>query len=234
MRRRAARALPRPRMSRKLSAPSKHNGAKRTEGVKMAVQLGTETLPDLHELMGHGRREVRNAAAAALGRIGDAASIPFLVAGLQGNSQNVSKFRPTVDTAAEALGRYAVEPRTALLAGLEQQVLPKQVMTLVRGFDTEAAFAAVRALDRRGLLLLDWSETVLELLVAIDPVAAWPLVQRDLPSLSGWSLFRLLPGPIAEHQLDAARDWMRSGRGDSGTGIEWSLRSARSRRPMSS
>ena len=62
--------------------------------------------------------------------------------------------------------------------------------------------------------MLDWSETVLELLVAIDPVAAWPLVQRDLPSLGGWSLFRLLPGLIAEHHLDAARDWMRSERGD--------------------
>ena len=71
-------------------------------------------------------------------------------------------FRPTVDTAAEALGRYSVETRAVVLADLDQQVVPEQVVTLVRGFDAEAAFAAVRALERRGLLLLDWSETVLE------------------------------------------------------------------------
>lgn len=191
-----------------------NNGAKRTEGVELAVQLGTETLPDLHELLGHGRREVRNAAAGALGRIGDAASVPFLVAGLHGNSQKASTFRPTVDAAAEALGRYDVRTRTAVLAGLRQQVVSVQVITLTRGIDTEAAFAAVRALDRRGLLLLDWSETVLELLVAIDPVAAWPLVQRELQSLNGWILSRLLPGLTAERQLDTAREWMDSGRGD--------------------
>jgi Protein kinase domain len=191
-----------------------NNGAKRSEGVELAVRFGPETLPDLHELMGHGRREVRNGAAAALGRIGDAASIPFLVAGLHGNSQKASTFRPTVDAAAEALGRYSVDTRTTVLAGLRQHVVPEPVMTLVRNFDTETAFAAVRDLERRGLLLFDWSETALELLVAIDPVTAWPLVQRDLLSLSGWTLSRLLPGLTVEHQLEAAHDWMNSGRGD--------------------
>jgi serine/threonine protein kinase len=102
-----------------------NNGAKRTEGVELAVNLGVEALPDLHELIGHGRREVRNAAAAALGRIGDATSIPFLVAGLHGNSQKASTFRPTVDATADALARYAVETRAAVLAGLRQQVVPE-------------------------------------------------------------------------------------------------------------
>lgn len=88
------------------------------------------------------------------------------------------------------------------------------MLTLVRDFETEAAFNAVRGLERLGLLLLDWSEPVLELLVAIDDAAAWPLVRRDLPSLTGCTLSRLLPGLMVEHQMDAARDWMRSGRGD--------------------
>ena len=61
--------------------------------------------------------------------------------------------------------------------------------------------------------MLDWSETVLEVFAAIDPIAAWPLITRDVPSLSGWALSRLLPGLTAEHQLDAARDWMRSAHG---------------------
>lgn len=80
-----------------------NNGAKRSAGIELALQLGEVALPELHELMGHGRRDVRNAAASALGQIGDERSIPYLMAGLQGNSQKASSFRPVVDIAAAAL-----------------------------------------------------------------------------------------------------------------------------------
>ena len=66
----------------------------------------------------------------------------------------------------------------------------------------------------RELLLLDWSETTLDLLVTIDEAKAWPLVREDIPEVSGWMLSRLLPHLSVEHQLDLAREWIRTGRSD--------------------
>lgn len=192
-----------------------NNGAKRAEGVILAVGLGAETLPDLHELMGHGRRDVRNAAATALGQIQDRASLPFLVAGLQGNSKKRSGFRPAVDNAADALAGYDIPTRQALLVELSEPIVSEQLLTLLRGFDTDDAFSVVSDLQARKLLLLDWSETVLEILLAIDPSAAWPRVKRELSSLSGWTIARLIRELPSDKQLEVARDWMRRGRGDS-------------------
>jgi serine/threonine protein kinase len=191
------------------------NGANRSAGIQLALSLGPPALADLHDLMGHGRREVRNSVAAALSEIGDESSIPFLVAGLHGNSRKASTFRPTVDAAAESLCRYSVQLRNEILRELDQPIQPDQLRMLVHGFDSDAAFAAVQDLDRRGLLLLDWAETTLDLLISIDEAKAWPLVRREAPRIRGWTVSRLLPGLSVEHQLDLARDWMRSGGSDS-------------------
>jgi hypothetical protein len=190
------------------------NGANRASGVELAVRLGPEVLSELHDLMGHGRREVRNAVASALGRIRDERSIPFLVAGLHGNSQKASTFRPTVDVAAESLSRYPPATRAKVLADLDQPIRPAQLRVLLQGFATDAAFEVVHELERRGLLLLDWSETTLQLLVAIDEPNAWKVIRKQAPGLSGWTLARLLGDLSSEHQLDLARDWMRSHRSD--------------------
>jgi serine/threonine protein kinase len=190
------------------------NGAKREAGIELAIGFGREALPELHELLGHGRREVRNAAASALGQIGDERSIPFLVAGLHGNSQKASTFRPTVDTAAESLSRYAVETRARVIRELDEPIRPGQLTTLLRGFESDAAFAVVDDLHGRKLLLLDFAETPLDLMVELDEIKAWPRLRREATRLPGWTLSHLIPRLSTEHQLELARDWMRSERSD--------------------
>jgi HEAT repeat protein len=81
-----------------------NNGVQRERGIELAVRLGTPALTELHSLLGHNRRDVRDAAAVALGRIGDLESVPFLVAGLYGTSDRASNFRPASDAAVAALG----------------------------------------------------------------------------------------------------------------------------------
>lgn len=191
------------------------NGAKREAGIELALGFGKEALPQLHELMGHGRREVRNAVAAALGQIGDERSIPFLVAGLHGNSQKASTFRPTVDTAAESLARFAVETRGRVLRELVQPIRPGQLILLVRGFENDAAFAVVDDLNGRKLLLLDFAETPLDLFVKIDETKAWPRLLDEATRLPMWNISHLLPRLSTEHQLELARRWIQSERRDS-------------------
>lgn len=190
------------------------NGANRSSGSEVAVQLGSEALPDLHELMGHGRREVRNSVASALGRIGDERSIPYLVAGLHGNSQKASTFRPSVDVAAEALALYPIDARRTILRELSQPIRPEQLLLLIGEVETGDAFGMVSDLQARNLFLLDWSESILEILAAIDESAAWPQIQREALNMSGWTLSELLPRLSPEHQLDLAGRWIDSRVGD--------------------
>lgn len=186
------------------------NGERRSTGVQLAVALGAEALPNLHELIGHGRREVRNAAATALAAIGDERSVPFIAAGLHGNSQKASTFRPTVDLAAEALRRYSVETRAAVIADLKQSIAPRQFLVLLEGFDSDAAFAAVETVSEAGHVLFDFNETPLHLLVAINEPKAWSRVRQQSAHMSGWTLAALLPKLSSEHQLELARNWMGS------------------------
>jgi hypothetical protein len=191
------------------------NGASRSAGIDLAVKLGTEALPGLHDLMGHGRREVRNAAATALAEIGDERSVRFLVAGLHGNSRKASTFRPTVDAAAESLSRFPVETRAQVIRELDEQIRPEQIVKLLAGFDGEQAFSAVRDLEERDLVLLDWTETTLDVLVAIDEEKAWPLIRERASGLFASTRARLMSRLAPEHQLVIAGDWMRSAPGDS-------------------
>ena len=160
--------------------------------------------------MGHGRREVRNAAASALGQIGDMRSIPYLVAGLHGNSQRASVFRPSADTAAKALTGYPVETRAEILRKLDDYIRPGQLTQIIEGFDSATAMDAVGDLRERSKLLLDWGETTLEIFVAIDENKAWPIVRQEIKKASNWTISRLLPKLAVDHQLDVARDWMNS------------------------
>jgi serine/threonine protein kinase len=194
-----------------------NNGAKRTAGIELALGLGTAALPVLHELMGHSRREVRNAAASALGQIGDERSVPYLVAGLYGNSQRASLFRPSADTAAEALTSYTVKTRVGILRDLTEKIRPQQLMQILDGFDSTAAIDIANDLHKRKLLLLDWSETLLDVIVEIDEAKAWPMVFEEARQRSGWQVGRLMPKLSIEHQLDLAKDWLDLPHGDNWT-----------------
>lgn len=190
-----------------------NNGAKRSAGVELALRLGDEALPELYELMGHNRREVRNAAALALGQIGDERSIPYLVAGLHGTAQRPSVFRPSVDTAAEALACYPIEIRVQVLRDLKDHIRPRQLLQILEGFDSAAAFDAVEELHKREVLFLDWGESTVDLFIEIDEMKAWPTVYQEIKQLSGWKIARLLNRLTLEHQLDLARYWIRSPHG---------------------
>jgi serine/threonine protein kinase len=188
-----------------------NNGAKRSAGIALALGLGGAALPALHDLMGHGRREVRNAAASALGQIGDERSIPYLMAGLQGNSRKASSFRPSVDTAAQALSGYSVETRLGVFRELDDHIRPQQLLDILKGFDSDASIEAVQDLHERELLFLDWGESMLDLIIEIDEAKAWPQVQEQ--SSSSWTIARRLPKLTTEHQLILARDWVRAQHG---------------------
>lgn len=163
-----------PTMTRLLKSS---NQVHRQRGILIASQLREEALPTLHELSGHSRRDVRNAAASALGEIGHASSLPFLVGCLYGGGNlKPSTFRPAADTAAAAIGRYPLDAKLQVCAEIAQPVRPAQILQILKAVDKDAAYTAVQAVIARGMLLLDWAETPLSVLASIDEERTWPAV----------------------------------------------------------
>jgi serine/threonine-protein kinase len=159
------------------------NEAQRQRGVDLAVRLGKSALQELHELAGHGKRDVRNSCARALALIGDDSSIPILVAGLYGNSDKPTRFRPSTDTAAESLTQFSSEKRLAALRLIKNPIRQMQVQTILTGMQGNEAYEAVLDLRKRGLLLVDWSETDLQVLLAIDEERACLFLVRPNGSI---------------------------------------------------
>jgi hypothetical protein len=190
-----------------------NNGAKRSAGAELALRLGREGIPELHELIGHSRREVRNAVASALGEIADERSIPYLMAGMYSTSQRASVARPPVDTAAEALTHYSIETRKQVLHDLTDHIRPQQLLEILKGFPSDVAFDAVEDLQKKKLLFLDWGESPIDLFVEIDPAKAWPILRQDPQQRYAWRIGRLLPKLLPEHQLEYAREWVSTMRG---------------------
>jgi hypothetical protein len=79
-----------------------NNDMQRRQGIEIATRLKKAALGHLHALLGHGRRDVRNSVATALWHIGQAESLPYLVAALYGNTEKPSQFRPGSEAAAAA------------------------------------------------------------------------------------------------------------------------------------
>ena len=151
------------------------NDAHRQRGILIAGQLKEEALPILHELSGHSRRDIRNAAATALGEISHPSSLPFLIGCLySGGNLKASTFRPAADTAASAIGRYPVDVIIQSCVDLAQPIRPIQLQQMLKTVPKDKAYAAVKGVASRGLLLLDWGETPLALLASIDEDRAWP------------------------------------------------------------
>lgn len=188
------------------------NSLQRDRGIKMARNFGVDALPTLHQLTGHGRREVRNAVALALGQIRDPESIPYLVGGTFGNSRKRSTFRPSTDTAAEALAMYPVEERIRACGLISHSVTTDQVLTILNGIAADEAYAAAEALIERDLLLVDeWSESGVSLLLAIDEERAWPLVRKVIATAEGYKVRHLLPLLSDLHRVDAIDQWLDTG-----------------------
>lgn len=187
------------------------NDAHRQRGILIAGQLKEEALPVLHELSGHSRRDIRNAAVAALGEITHAASMPFPIGCLYGGGgRTASTFRPAADTAAAAIGHYPVDTRIQTCAELAQPVRPAQLQQILRDVPKDRAYAAVQGVVNRGLLLLDWGETSLALLAGIDEARAWPEIVKGIKDgdANGFRARQLAQVLSPDHQTEFLDLWM--------------------------
>lgn len=185
------------------------NEAHRRQGVDIAGRLGRAALAELHSLMGHGKRDVRNSCARALGRIGDEASVPFLVAALYGNTEKAGHFRPAADTAADALAGYSDDRRLHSLSLVEHPIRPGQVLTILRGIGVPAAYDSVVRLKERGLLLLDYGETELAVLAAIDENRAWPEIQALIDGGNDFRIRHMVSAHLSpSHKTTLVKEWV--------------------------
>jgi serine/threonine protein kinase len=203
-----AAGLQHPDMSTMVKLLKTANEAQRQRGVDLAVRLGKSALQELHELAGHGKRDVRNSCARALGLIGDDSSIPILVAGLYGNSDKPTRFRPSTDTAAESLTQFSSEKRLAALRLIKNPIRQTQVQTILTGMQGNEAYEAVLDLRKRGLLLVDWSETDLQVLLAIDEDRAWPEVRALLNGDNDFKIQHILPLLNPAKRLSLLTGWI--------------------------
>jgi serine/threonine protein kinase len=189
------------------------NETHRQHGILLASQLREEALPVLHELTGNSRRDVRNAAVIALGEITSPSSLPFLIGCLYGGGNpKASTFRPAADGAAGAIGRYPLELRLQACADIAQPVRPVQLQQILKDTPKDVAYSAVQRLMDRGMLLLDWGETVLVLLASIDEERAWPEVAKGISdgsvhSFRGRELAAVLS---VDHQAEFLTSWIDS------------------------
>ena len=187
------------------------NEALRQEGIEVALRLNKEAIDTLHDLLGHVRREVRNSAATALGQINLPASLPYLVGALYGNTDNASRFRPSADTAAGAIGRFPEDERLKALRQISKPIRPTQVLEIVDGMPTFEAYSAVQALAHDNLILLDWGETVLEVLVVIDEAKTWPQIKtavKENDIRASFRVKRYIGNLSPEHQSEFISMWL--------------------------
>ena len=187
------------------------NDAHRQRGILIAGQLREEALPVLHELSGHSRRDIRNAAVAALGEITHSSSLPFLMGCLYGGgNRTASTFRPAADTAAAAIGHYPVDVKIQSCADLAQPVRPGQIQQILKDVPKDTAYAAVQDVVARSLLLLDWGETALALLASIDEERAWPEIVKGIKDgdTNGFRARELAQVLSSEHQAEFVELWL--------------------------
>jgi serine/threonine protein kinase len=187
------------------------NEAQRQQGIDIAIRLGKSALTELHSLLGHEKREVRNSVATALGQIADPSSLPFLMAGMYGNTNKVGHFRPAADTAADAIARYPVDDRIRCLGMLEHPVRPVQLRPILKGLPTDVAYDAVVGLRKRERLLLDFTETELALLAEVDEDRAWPQVSSLLSEGNDYKIKQLIQYLSLSRKIDVLRQWINRG-----------------------
>lgn len=187
------------------------NEAQRQRGVELAVRLGKSALTDLHELAGHGKRDVRNSCARALGLIRDDSSIQILMAGLQGNSDKATRFRPSTDTAAEALGRYSPDKRLAVLNQLKTPIRPTQLLAILGEMQGKEVYETALSLRKKGLLLIDWAETDFQVFIVVDEERAWSEIKELLNGDNDLQIEHVLPLLSQKKHLKLLSEWIEKG-----------------------
>jgi serine/threonine protein kinase len=188
------------------------NEAHRRSGISLAGRLGPEALPVLHELIGQSRRVVRNAVAVALGEIKDLSSVPYLTASLYSTtgSTKASAFKPSADTAAEALSKYPPKIRVEACKSISELIRPGQLAELLKNVPKDLAYDATHELIARKMLLFDWSETPFSLYASLDEERAWPEIKKAALSgdLDDYQIRELLPHLSQANRTDLLRSWV--------------------------
>jgi serine/threonine protein kinase len=162
------------------------NEMHRNRGIEIAKELGKEAVESLHSLLGHARREVRNAAALALGEITDPDSLRYLVAAMYGQSKKAHAFRPSADTASTAIARYPAELRLHACEEISQPVPAPLVLQILQDLPEGDGYTTFSELAARGVILLDSTESELGFLAEIDEDRAWPLILALVRDRKGW------------------------------------------------
>jgi serine/threonine protein kinase len=196
------------------------NDAIRQRGIEVARRLGNQALPDLHDLLGNRRREVRNAAAAALGQIAAPASLPYLIGALYGITENASRFRPSADTASQALALFPTRDRLKVIDSVSQPIRPSQILQIVHGLPRADAYSAIQSLAERKLILLDWGESVFELFVVVDEARVWPELKKaaqDGDVRNSFRVRRFIGYLTPAHQVEFMTVWLNQDLRDSYT-----------------
>ena len=188
-----------------------NNDMQRRQGIEIATRLNKAALGHLHALLGHGRRDVRNSVATALGHIGEAESLPYLVAALYGNTEKPSQFRPGSEAATAAIALYPSAEKLRAIKMVSKPVRPTQVLTVLRDVDKDEAVDAVRLLMKEGHLLLDWSETLIGVLVELDEDAVWPDVLELVRSRRDFQIREAIPKLTPQRRAEALRQWVVQG-----------------------
>jgi HEAT repeats len=187
------------------------NEAQRQQGIEIAIRLGKAALSELHTLLGHTRRDIRNSAAIALGQIGDPQSLPYLVGGLYGTASRASQFRPTVDTAASAIAQFGPEHRIQALKAVKYPIRPTQIQTILEGTPTSDAYEAAEKLRSKGFIFTDWSESDLPVFVAIDESRAWPQVMALVGRREESKLEQLYTNLSLTRRTELLKEWTKHG-----------------------
>lgn len=187
------------------------NEALRQKGIEVARRLDKEATDTLYDLLGHARREVRNSAATALGHINLPESLPYLVGALYGITDNASRFRPSADTASGAIARFPIAQRLQALSQISRPIRPAQVLEIIEGMTAVDAYSSVETLAHSNLILLDWGETVLEVLAIIDEDKTWPAIKKavqDNDIRSSFRVKRYIGSLSPEHQAEFITLWL--------------------------
>ncbi|HWP54582.1 MAG TPA: protein kinase [Pyrinomonadaceae bacterium] len=194
------------------------NDSQRTRGIEIARRLGQPAVDTLHDLLGHGRRDVRNSAALALGEIADPSSLPYLISALYGNAASASKFRPSADTASQAIENYPTQRRLESIAYISQPIRPYQVAQILGGTPSAESYPLIQSLFDKKLILKDYSENEVELFADIDEERIWPEIKRRLEGgafRSAFEVRNLLKHLSSAHRSEFMSLWLNQGITDS-------------------
>jgi serine/threonine protein kinase len=208
----ATRKGERPILTRDVPSMSKllksSNELHRRRGIQLAKELGREALQALHDLLGHNRRDVRDAAAIALGEIGDESSLHYLVSAMYGNAGNPSASRPSSEKASLAISKFSKKLRLQGCREITQPVRQWQVSQILKDLPPEDTFPAASRLVGEQLLVKDWGESPINILLEIDEQKAWHLVLKMIERRDDWNLRDAIKKMTPEKQVECLRSWL--------------------------